>query len=175
MVFSLTKSLEILERTPFVLRNFLEDLSEEWLYGNEGERTWTPFEVLGHLIEGENTDWMVRLRIILSDDPDKTFEPFDRFAHLNKETNPPVSVLLDEFEALRNQNLAELKALSLNHQDLEKTGIHPEFGSVTVSELLSSWVVHDLGHIAQISRVMAKQYIAEVGPWAKYMRILDEG
>ncbi|MBO6795439.1 MAG: DinB family protein [Balneolaceae bacterium] len=173
MVFSLSKSLEILERTPIVLRHLLGDLSEEWLHENEGPKTWSPYEVLGHLIEGEKTDWMVRLRIILSDNPDKTFEPFDRFAHLNKETNPSVSVLLEEFEALRTQNLAELKALALSNQDLDKTGIHPEFGAVTIRELLSSWVVHDLGHIAQISRVMAKQYSTEVGLWVKYMRILD--
>lgn len=174
MNYSVTNSIEILERTPTVLDSMLIGISDEWVYSNEGENTWSPYQVVGHLIHGEKTDWIPRAKIILSKSPDKTFTPFDRFAQLNDTRNLPISVLLQEFKALRSQNLEELKSLKVDDETtLAEIGIHPEFGEVTLRELLASWTVHDLGHIAQISRVMAKQYKAEVGPWIKYIRILQ--
>lgn len=172
MKFQLDKSIEILERTPTVLKHLLSGLSEEWIRENEGEDTWSPYDVLGHLIYGEKTDWMVRSKIILSDREDKTFEPFDRFAQFDTDQSRPIAVLLDEFAELRSQNLADLKALQLSEADFSKTGIHPALGPSTLQNLLSTWTVHDLGHIAQISRVMAKQYADNVGPWAAYLGIL---
>lgn len=174
MNFSILKSIEILERTPGVLESLLSGLSDEWIYQNEGVDSWSPYDVIGHLIHGEKTDWIPRAKIILSNSPDKSFTPFDRFAQLNDSRNLTIDELLNEFKTLRIQNLEELKALNLNDEStLAEIGIHPEFGEVTLKELLATWTVHDLGHIAQISRVMAKQYKDEVGPWIKYIRILN--
>ncbi len=174
MKFTISKSIEILERTPTVLDSLLIGISDEWVYSNEGEHTWNPYQVVGHLIHGEKTDWIPRAKIILSTSPDNTFTPFNRFAQLNDTRNLPIAELLTEFKTLRFQNLEELKSLDVNHETtLAEIGIHPEFGEVTLRELLATWTVHDLGHIAQISRVMAKQYKAEVGPWIKYIRILN--
>ena len=170
--FDLEKAIEVLERTPRVLRAMLENLSDEWIYRNEGEETWSPYEIVGHLIHGENTDWIPRMEVILSDRADKTFEPFDRFAQLIAEKKPLLA-LLDEFEALRTENLRILRSRVISADDLKAKGIHPAFGEVTLSQLLSTWVAHDLGHIAQISRVMAKQYKEEVGPWIAYLRVLQ--
>lgn len=172
MEFNLNKSISILEKTPKVLRTLLTELDLEWLHNNEGENTWSPYQVLGHLIHGEKTDWMVRAKIILSKNQDKTFEPFDRFAQDKDNTKPSVDDLLDTFENLRKSNLVDLKALHIDEKSLELTGIHPELGTVSLKELLSTWTVHDLGHIAQITRVMAKQYASEVGPWQAYLGIL---
>ena len=172
MNFDIHKSLEILQRTPLVIETLLCGVSEEWVRSNEGENTWSPYDVLGHLIHGERTDWISRTKIILSDSPQKQFQPFDRFAQLNTDQNRPIQELLEEFKALRAQSLNELMAFQLNDDMLAKKGIHPEFGDVTLKELLSTWVVHDLGHIAQIARVMAKQYKSEVGPWTAYLGIL---
>ncbi|NET32932.1 MAG: DinB family protein [Cyanothece sp. SIO1E1] len=175
MSFSLSKSIEVLERTPAVLESLLVGISDEWIHSNEGEHTWSPYQVIGHLIHGEKTDWIPRTKIILSNSPDKTFDPFDRFAQLNDPRNLSISELLDEFKTLRKQNLDELISLDIDdHTTLSKIGIHPEFGDVTLKELLSTWTVHDLGHIAQIARVMAKQYKSEVGPWIEYIRILRD-
>ena len=165
MNFDLPNTLAILERTPEVLTSYLEDLPDDWLKQNEGSDTWSPYDVIGHLIVGEKTDWIPRTRIILSDSNNKAFEPFDRFAQFNEVQSKPIHVMLDEFSRLRHQNLRELISFQITPTDLEKTGIHPEFGQVTLKQLLATWTVHDLGHIAQISRVMVFQYSEEVGPW----------
>ncbi|MGR3808954.1 DinB family protein [Jiulongibacter sp. NS-SX5] len=172
MEFELDKSKEILKRTPEVIKSLLHGLSKEWIENNEGENTWSPYDVLGHMIYGEKTDWLVRIKIILSDGENKEFIPFDRFAQLNDVQNRPIHELISEFKILREQNLNELDLMNIGAEDLIKTGIHPEFGEVTLKQLIATWAVHDLGHIAQISRVMAKQYKSEVGPWVNYLGVL---
>lgn len=171
--FSIDKALEVLEQTPSTLNSLLKDLSDEWIFSNEGEETWSPYDVVGHLIHGEKTDWMQRLTKVLSDH-DKHFEPFDRFAQFESSKGKSLQQLLSEFEKLRAKNLMSFKSLQITDADLEKTGIHPDFGEVTLRQLLATWVTHDLGHIAQISRVMAKQYSHEVGPWTTYISILKK-
>ncbi|MFK7948010.1 MAG: DinB family protein [Saprospiraceae bacterium] len=172
MKFNLEEAIEILSRTASVLEPMLTGLPDKWTKSNEGENTWSPYDVIGHLIHCEKTDWFVRAKIILSDAEDKTFEPFDRFAQMNVPKTATIEALLAEFRTLRTQNLADLKALQITKNDLSKTGIHPALGEAKLEELLSSWVVHDFGHIAQISRVMAKQYRANVGSWKAYLSIL---
>ena len=172
MQFNLNKTIEILSKMPSILESMLIGLSDDWIMNNEGENTWSPYDVVGHLIHGEKTDWIVRSKIILSDLEDKMFEPFDRFAQMGNDEPPNLNHLLQEFRMLREQNLEELKSLAITGDDLEKKGIHPELGEANLKSLLSAWVVHDLGHITQISRVMAKQYKTEVGPWAAYLTIL---
>ena len=173
MDFDLKNSLEILERTPMVLAEMLQNLPTPWTTENEGPETWSPFDIVGHFIHGEKTDWIPRMEIILSDRSDKTFEPFDRFAQFRDSKNKSLQTLLEEFKALRRRNIEYLRSIQLTEQDLYKEGRHPELGKVTLKELLASWVVHDLNHIAQISRVMAHQYKDEVGPWKAYMGILN--
>jgi hypothetical protein len=172
MEFTLDRSVEILHRTPQILKAYLSDLSGDWLMGNEGGESWSPYEVLGHLIHGEKTDWIARLNIILSDSEDKTFTPFDRFAHMNPEHPPSIQELLEEFSRLRNSNLDELTRFDIQENQFGLRAIHPSLGEVNLRNLLSTWVVHDLGHIAQISRVMAHQYRDQVGPWTEYLRVL---
>lgn len=150
----------------------LEGLPEEWLNNNEGEDTWSPYDVVGHLVHGERTDWIGRMNIILSDAEDKTFKPFDRFAQFEDSKGKTITILLNEFAELREQNLNTLQEKDITEEDFARTGIHPAFGKVKLSQLLSTWVVHDLSHIAQISRVMAKQYKEAVGPWQEYLSIL---
>jgi uncharacterized damage-inducible protein DinB len=172
MNFDLDQSIEILERTPFVIESLLNGLSDDWTNGNEGPDTWSPYDVVGHLIHGEKTDWISRLEIILSNGPNKTFEKFDRFAQFNESKGKSLDDLLQEFKALRNRNIALLKSKRIAASDFVRTGIHPKFGEVTLAQLLSTWVAHDLDHISQIARVMAKQYKTEVGPWVEYLKIL---
>lgn len=172
MTFDLKKSIEILSKTPLVLEYMLSGLSAEWLKNNEGKNTWSPYDVMGHLIHGEKTDWIPRAKIIISTAKNKTFIPFDRFAQMNESEEQSIETLLITFKKLRADNLKELASLQLNDTQLSMTGIHPELGEVKLKELLSTWVAHDLGHIAQISRVMAKQYKTEVGPWIAYLKIL---
>ena len=174
MKFDLDQAISILERTPVVLNSYLKGLSEDWTNHNEGENTWSPFDILGHLIVGEKTDWVIRVQIILADNPDKGFTPFDMAAQFEQGREKSLAQLLDEFELLRNENLKKLRAMKLTDKEMSLTGIHPEFGEVSLKELLSTWVAHDLGHIAQISRVMARQYKSEVGPWIKYLGILKK-
>ena len=174
MNFNLTNSIEILERTPQTLISLLSGINNEWIQNNEGEDTWSPFDVIGHLIHGEKPDWIARLEIILSVSETKTFAPFDRFAQFEESKGKTINELLTEFEQLRRQNLALLKSKNITLEDLQRTGIHPAFGTVTLQHLLATWVAHDLGHIAQICRVMAKQYKSEVGPWRAYLPILDK-
>ena len=175
MNFDLDDAIGLLRRTPPVLRALLSDLPEAWLRSNEGPDTWSPFDVLGHLIDGEETDWIPRARIILARGPNPAFEPFDRFRHqrLNRET--PVAALLERFAALRSENVTVLAGFRLTPRELALEGIHPEFGRVTLRELLATWVAHDLGHIGQTVRVMAKQYGEAVGPWRRYLPVLSRG
>ncbi len=173
MSFDLNKSIEILERTPAVITDMLQGLSEEWIGQNEGPDTWSPYDIVGHLIHGEKTDWITRMNIILSDAPDKKFQPFDRFAQTRDSEGKTLLQLLDVFRSLREQNLQALRSCNLSSEDLAKQGIHPAFGPVSLSQLLATWVVHDLNHIAQIARVMAVQYSPAVGPWVAYLRILQ--
>lgn len=171
MVFNLNRSIEILERTPSALTHLLIDVSDEWTRTNEGTDTFSPFDVLGHLIHGEKTDWIPRLNIIL-DSGDKTFSTYDRFAQFEESKGKSMNYLLNEFKILRQENVALLKSKSLKEADFLKTGIHPSLGPVTLSQLIATWTVHDLSHIAQITRVMCKQYKDEVGPWIEYFGIL---
>jgi len=171
MEFRLDHMMDILRRTPSVLTELLRDIPEEWAMSNEGPDTFSPFDVVGHLIHGERTDWVARMDIILSDARDKTFAPYDRFAQYQESAGKSMDELLEIFSALRANNLHYVREKDLNAQDLLKTGIHPKFGTVTLQQLLSTWTAHDLSHIAQITRVMCKQYRSEVGPWVEYMRI----
>jgi uncharacterized damage-inducible protein DinB len=174
MIFSIEKSIEILERTPAVLETMLRNVSAEWSENNEGGETWSPFDVLGHLVHGEKTDWIARMEIILSDAEDKTFKPFDRFAQFEESKGKTLEGLLDEFKSLRQKNIEYLRSKNLGAENLEEKGVHPDFGEVRLSQLLATWVVHDLDHIAQIARVMAKQYKETVGPWIKYLKVLNQ-
>ena len=171
MKFELNNAIAVLKRTPEVLKALLQDLPDEWTKTNEGGASWSPFDVLGHLIHGEQTDWMVRAEIILNQGS-KSFTPFDRFAQFQNSKGKTLTELLAEFEQLRKENLKLLAAKNLSDAMLSLKGEHPELGTVTLAQLLATWVVHDLGHLAQISRVMAKQYNSEVGPWKKYLTIL---
>jgi hypothetical protein len=170
--FDLDNGLVVLERTPAVLHALLDDLPAAWTTPNEGPDTWSPFDVVGHLIDGEETDWMARARIILGDAVDRRFTPFDRTRHLRANQGRALAELLARFDDLRRRNVRELRALNLTPSQLQRTGEHPEFGTVTLGQLLATWVAHDLGHVAQIARVMAKQYTTAVGPWEAYLPVL---
>lgn len=171
MRFDLAQSVLLLEKTPAVLRTLLSDLPQEWISSDEGSATWSPFDILGHLIHGEETDWIPRTKIIL-DRSMKPFEPFDRFAQDEQSKGKTLVQLMDTFTLLRENNVAELKSLEISEADLELTGIHPELGEVTLKNLLATWTAHDLSHLSQITRVMAKQYRHEIGVWTKYMKIM---
>ncbi len=172
MQFNLDQSIEILGQTPLVLENLLIGLSEEWIQNNEGAETWSPYNIVGHLIHGEKTDWIPRAVIILSPNADKSFELFDRFAQFRESEGKTLKQLLDEFKILRKQNIQHLRSMEITEADLTKVGKHPAFGAVTLKQLIATWMVHDLNHISQICRVMAKQYKDEVGPWSAYLGIL---
>jgi len=174
MKFNLDDAIQLLRSTPDTLWVMLASLPEEWTSSNEGPETWSPFDVVGHLIHGDKTDWMPRTRIILELGEDKVFEPFDRFAQLEDSKGKSLTELLDEFADLRAENLEALEDMQLTAQDMERTGQHPEFGKVTLGQMLATWATHDLSHIAQISRVMSKQYKDEVGPWSAYIRVIKE-
>jgi hypothetical protein len=174
MSIQLREATEVLSRTPGALRAMLGGIGDPWLDANEGQETFSPRDVLGHLIFGEETDWIPRLRIILAEGPARPFDPFDRFGFRARYGGRPVAELLDVFAKLRARNLATLEELSPRvTADLERPGRHPELGPVTLSQLLATWVVHDLNHLAQVERVMAKRYLAEVGPWQAYLKILQ--
>lgn len=174
MNFELDSATQVLQRTPETLRVLLQGLSDDWIRGTEGPDTFSPFDVVGHLIDGEETDWMPRARIILAGGNDPRFEPYDRFRHRRRNVGRALPSLLQEFAQLRSANLAELASWHLTSERFEMTGIHPTFGRVKLRELLAAWVVHDLGHIAQVARVMAKQYRAAVGPWVPFMPVLTD-
>lgn len=172
MKFNLENSISLLQATPLVIRAWLSHLPADLLKSNEGEGTWSPFDIVGHLVHGEKTDWIPRAEIILSKGEDKEFTPFDRFTMFEENESKSIHDLLLEFEELRRQNLEHLRSMNLSDADLDKTGVHPELGIVTLRQLISTWVVHDLNHLGQIAGVMAHQYEHEVGPWRQYLGIL---
>ncbi|MBT2688790.1 DinB family protein [Bacillus sp. ISL-47] len=172
MNFKLNEAIEILERTPQTLECFLIGASEEWLLCHEGEGTWNATEVIEHLIEGEKNNWIPRLEFILKEGAGKPFPPFDRYAHLDEAEAKSIEEELAEFKSIRTKNIAKLRSLIDPDIHLELIGSHPAFGDVKVRELISTWVVHDLTHISQITRVMANRYRADVGPWIQYLGVL---
>ncbi len=174
MNFDLDLSMDVLARTPATVQALLSGLAEPWIRGTEGPETFSPFDVVGHLIDGEETDWLPRARIILARGPDPRFEPYDRFRHRERNANRSMSSLLAEFAELRASNLELLRSWHLTPADLDLPGLHPTFERVTLRQLLAAWVVHDLEHVAQIARVMAKQYGAQVGPWAPFLPVLTD-
>ena len=173
MDFDLSRTLEILERTPATLRALLAGLPAAWTHADEGPDTFTALDNLGHLVHGEKADWIARARIVLAGGPARRFAPFDRFAHRTESAGRTVDELLDEFAALRAENLATLRGWNLGEPELALEGEHPALGTVTLRQLLATWAVHDLGHVAQVSRVMARQYRDAVGPWRAYLPVLD--
>lgn len=174
MNFDLKEAIEILERTPQTLEQWVSGLSAAWLQCNEGEGTWNAVEVIEHLIEGEKTNWIPRLEWMIQEGEGKPFPPFDRFSHLNEKTERSMEQILSEFKTIRAANIAKLQELIKPEVHLEWTGTHPAFGTVKVRELISTWAVHDLTHIAQIVRVMAERYREDVGPWIEYLGILKK-
>ena len=170
--FSIERTLEIIERTPGVLRVLLQGLSDDWILHNEGGESWTPYDVVGHLVHGERTHWMARIKKCLSTD-DKAFVKFDRTAMFEESKGKDLAQLLTEFEDLRRKNIAELKALQITEAQLDSIGIHPTFGEVKLRQLLATWAAHDLAHLVQINRVMCKQYREAVGPWREFISILQ--
>ena len=173
MDFDLTNGIAILERTPNTFRAMLAGLPPAWIDATEGPNTWSPCDNVGHLIHGERTDWIGRAQIILAQGPDRQFKPFDRLAQFEESKGKTLADLLDEFARLRTENLATLRGWRLTEAQLNLEGVHPAFGAVTLRQLLSTWVAHDLGHIAQTARVMAKQYRDAVGPWRAYLPVMD--
>ncbi|HEV3458546.1 MAG TPA: DinB family protein [Thermoanaerobaculia bacterium] len=173
MEHDLQDTIALLGRTPAALDGLLRDLPETWTHRDEGENTWSVFDVVGHLIHGEHTDWMPRARMVLQFGETRTFEPFDRQGHVRESAGKSLDQLLDEFARLRAQNLDELRALNLQPKDLELRGRHPFFGVVTLSELLATWAAHDLTHLHQISRIMAHQYQEAVGPWTAFLGVMQ--
>ena len=168
----LSEVAAILSRTPRTLRALLQDLPNSWLQANEGEGTFGPRDVLGHLIQGEKTDWVPRIKLIVSTGETQPFTPFDRFGFRDAVGGASTLALLEQFEALRASNLAYLESLSLTPAHLASRGKHPELGPVTLGQLLATWAVHDLNHIGQVVRVMSKRYAEAVGPWKAYLGIL---
>jgi hypothetical protein len=173
MPHTLDATLALLGRTPAALNGLLRDLPDVWTRTNEGEATWSAFDVVGHLVYGERTDWLPRTKIILEFGETRPFDPFDRWGHVREVEGKALGELLDEFSRLRSANLDSLRALNLSASDLDKRGRHPGLGLVTLSQLLASWPVHDLTHLHQISRVLAHQYREDVGPWTQYMGVMQ--
>src|SRR2546429_4268354 len=167
-------AIAVLRRSPATLRALLDGLSDSWIRANEGPETFSPFDVVGHLIDGEETDWIPRARIILARGPDLRFQPYDRFRHRTRNAGRSLESLLAEFAQLRGANLELLRSWKLTARELELPGEHPSLGRVTLRQLLAAWVVHDLGHLAQTARVMAKQYRDEVGPWVPFLPVLTD-
>ena len=172
MEFALDLSIDVLRRTPGALREMLSGVAEPWARGTEGPETFSPFDVIGHLIDGEETDWVPRSRIILAQGADRRFTPYDRFRHLRLAEGVTLGDRLERFAALRADNLATLRGWALTPAQLALTGEHPEFGTVTLAQLLATWVAHDLDHLMQLARVMGKRYAAAAGPWRAYLRVL---
>jgi hypothetical protein len=175
MRFRLPEAMAVLERTPAVLEAWLRPLPEAWTRANEGGETWSAYDIVGHLIVGERTDWLARTRIILEEGEGRVFERFDRFAQFRESQGKPLGGLLDEFAGLRRQNLKELQALNLNEEDFARRGRHPGLGTVTLGQLLATWAAHDMNHLHQLARVLATQYREAVGPWADYMGVMRCG
>ena len=171
--FDLAEGIAVLERTPVVLRALLSGLPDGWVTATEGPETWSPYDVVGHLIHGERTDWIARAEIILAQGESRRFTPFDRFAQFTESNGKSLGDLLDEFAELRAGNLAQVWSWQLTDAQMSLEGEHPSLGTVTLRNLLATWVAHDLSHLGQIARVMAKQYRDEVGPWREYLPIMD--
>lgn len=174
MKVNVEQAIEILSRTPEVLKVLLSDLPETWTQGDEGPDTWSPYDVLGHFIHGEETDWMTRAKIMLEHGEKRPFEPFDRFAQFEKSKGKSIQALLEQFADLRRKNLEKLERMHLSGSDLNLTGTHPELGTVNLGQLIASWVVHDFNHVRQVVEVMARQYADEVGPWKAYLPIVGD-
>ena len=172
MGFDLQQTIALLARTPSTLNALLRDLPQTWTLCNEGPKTWSPFDIVGHLIHGERTDWMPRARMILQHGESRAFEPFDRLAQERESQGKSLRELLDEFARLRSENLDALRAMNLQPADFDRCGRHPALGVVTLSQLLATWAVHDMTHFHQLSRVMAYQYREGVGPWSAYLGVL---
>jgi hypothetical protein len=173
MEFQLDSGREVLSRTPATLNALLRHLPNEWVISNEGPDSWSPFDIVGHLIHGEEADWIPRAKVIMQYGESRAFEPFDRFAMFEKSRGKTLGDLLATFERLRGENLQELDGMKLTPDELGRRGRHPELGVITLSQLLSTWVVHDLSHIGQIVRVMANQYGEAVGAWRAYLHVLS--
>ena len=174
MDFELENAVAILGRTPELLKTWLQDLPEPWVYNNDGEGTWSAFDVVGHLIQGDRADWIPRMQLVMSSGGIKEFEPFDRFAQFEASKGKSIADLLSTFEELRQANLSVLSESVLQESDYERTGKHPKLGILNLRQLLSTWVAHDLNHLGQIAEVMARQYKEEVGPWKVYLGILGD-
>jgi hypothetical protein len=172
MDFNLDEGVAVLERTPLVLRAMLDGLPPAWIKATEGPDTWSPYVVVGHLIHGERADWIPRAQLILAQGENRTFTPFDRQAQFRESEGKSLGELLDEFEALRAENVQALVDWELTDADLSLEGVHPAFGAVSLRQLLATWVAHDLGHVVQVSRVMAKQYRDAIGPWKAYLSVM---
>jgi len=173
MEHNLEHTISLLTRTPAALNALLRDLPETWTLRNEGDNSWSAFDIVGHLIHGERTDWMPRVQRVLQHGESRPFEPFDRLGQVRESQGKSLGQLLDEFARLRSENVARLHALNLREQDLALRGRHPALGAVTLSELLATWAAHDLTHLHQISRVMAHQYREMVGPFSRYLGVLQ--
>lgn len=172
MDFSLDEALPMLRATPTVLRAWLSALPQSWIAANEGPETWSPFDIVGHLIHGERTDWIPRVELLMSHGESRPFTPFDRFAQFQASRGKSLQELLETFAELRATNLAHLESLHLTPEDLDRRGRHPELGPVTLAQLLATWVAHDLNHVGQVARVMGRQYTSAVGPWVEYLPML---
>ena len=172
MRFDLQETIALLSRTPSSLNALLRDLPQSWAVGSEGPKTWSPFDIVGHLIHGERTDWMPRVRMILEQGDSRAFDPFDRLAQERESLGKSLPQLLDEFAQLRSENLDALRSMNLRPEEFSRRGRHPALGVVTLSELLATWAVHDLTHLHQLSRVLAYQYKEVVGPWSAYLGVL---
>ncbi|HEX5229999.1 MAG TPA: DinB family protein [Bryobacteraceae bacterium] len=170
---NLDVSIALLSRTPAALHGLLEGLPDFWTRSNEGSDSWSAYDVIGHLIHTERTDWMLRAKIVLQSGEAQPFTPVDRLAQLREGQGKSLVQLLDEFARLRSENLAELRAMTLQPADFERRGMHPSLGPVTLAHLLSAWTVHDLTHLHQISRILAHQYRDAVGPWARFLGVLQ--
>ena len=171
--FVISEAVAILTRTPAALDALLRGLPDSWIAAHEGGTSWSPFDVIGHLIHGERTDWLPRARTILTHGDSQPFDTFDREAQFVASKGRTLDSLLDEFAATRRDSLGELDSLHLTEADLDRRGRHPALGPVTLRQLLATWAAHDLDHIVQISRVLATQYADEVGPWRAYLRIIS--
>jgi hypothetical protein len=169
---NLEHTIAILSRTPAALNALLRDLPDDWVLSNEGDKTWNPYQIVGHLIHGELTDWMPRARRILEFGETKAFDPFDRLAQEQESRGKTLARLLDEFARLRSDNLRDLRAMNLQPKDFERRGMHPALGVTTLAQLLATWAAHDLTHLHQLSRVMAYQYREAVGPWRAYLGVM---
>lgn len=174
MNFNLNHAIKLLTRTPNVLQAMLNGLPPEWINSNEGEETWSPYDVIGHLIHGERADWVPRAKMIVEEGENREFEPFDRLAQFEESKGKSIEELLETFASLRQANIEKLIALKLTPEDLRRKGTHPALGAVTLEQLLATWVAHDHSHLVQIARTMARQYQEAVGPWQEYLSVMKK-